>query len=95
MIDSPARLRVVRREGVSHAAFFRTGWRGAGPDRLPLGRPGDRPHGFGGLAGVPTTGSKMETARRTRDGVSVSGANGRSHGRRRSAIHGRASCNWV
>src|SRR5215213_9316698 len=41
----------------------------ARPDGLPLGRPGNRPHGFGALAGVPSTGSCAERAQRTRDSV--------------------------
>ena len=32
------------------AAVLRAGWRLAGPVRLPFGRPGDLPHGFGGSA---------------------------------------------
>ena len=52
------------------------GWRGAGPERRPLGRPGDRPQGFGGLAGVPTSAKSAANARRTRDGVSLAGRHG-------------------
>ena len=42
------------------------GYRGAGPERAPLGRPGERPQGFGGVAGVPTSGKTVHKARRTR-----------------------------
>jgi hypothetical protein len=35
---------------LAQAAVLSAGWRLAGPVRLPLGRPGDLPHGFGGSA---------------------------------------------
>ena len=34
------------------------GWRVARPERRPLGRPGDLPHGFGASAGVPSSGQQ-------------------------------------
>ncbi len=41
--------------------------------RRPLGRPGERPQGFGGLTGVPSSTKSAETARRTRTGVRWAG----------------------
>jgi hypothetical protein len=38
----------------AQAAFLTAGQRRAGPDRWPLGRPGERPQGFGALAGEPS-----------------------------------------
>jgi hypothetical protein len=35
---------------LAQAAVLSAGWRWAGPVRLPFGRPGDLPHGFGGSA---------------------------------------------
>jgi hypothetical protein len=35
----------------------------------PFGRPGERPQGFGGLAGVPSSAKSAETTRWTRTGV--------------------------
>jgi hypothetical protein len=49
--------------------FFRAGKRFARPDRRPLGRPGERPQGFGGFAGVPSSTKSAKTTRRTRTGV--------------------------
>ena len=46
--------------------FLMAGWRAAGPRRLPLGRPGERPAGFGAAAGEPSAHSSRETPRRTR-----------------------------
>ena len=48
------------------AGFLIAGWRGAGPDRWPLGRPGERPEGFGALAGDPNTHSRRGNPLRTR-----------------------------
>jgi hypothetical protein len=48
------------------AGFLTAGWRVAGPRLLPLGRPGERPEGFGALAGDPRAHSRRETPRRTR-----------------------------
>ncbi len=44
---------------------------GVGFERRPLGRPGEQPQGFGGLAVVPSVGKTDETARRTRNGVTA------------------------
>lgn len=78
-----------------HAAFLSTGARGACPDRRPFGHPGERPHGFGGLAGVPSASRSAATPRRTRQGVRRSAGYGRSHGSRRSATAVRASRSCV
>jgi hypothetical protein len=48
------------------AGFLMPGWRTAGPEGRPLGRPGDRPEGFGAAAGDPTTHSRRENPLRTR-----------------------------
>ena len=45
-----------RRVEAARLTRLMAGWRGAGPERRPLGRPGERPQGFGALAGVPTDG---------------------------------------
>ena len=36
----------------TQAAFLNAGKRGARPERAPFGRPGERPQGFGAVAGV-------------------------------------------
>ena len=41
----------------------------AGPERLSLGLPGDRPQGFGALASVPTRGKSAAKLFRTRVGA--------------------------
>jgi len=46
--------------------FLIAGWRTAGPEGRPLGRPGERPEGFGAAAGDPSTHSKRENPLRTR-----------------------------
>ena len=71
------------------------GNRGAGRDRLPLGRPGDRPQGFGTLAGLPKYARSDEKPRRTRAGVRRSGGSGRCQGKRTSATCSRAKRNWT
>ena len=48
------------------AGFLTAGWRRAGPERWPLGRPGEHPEGFGALAGDPSTHSRRENPLRTR-----------------------------
>ncbi len=58
------------RSSRSQVAFLRAGQRFARPERRPLGRPGDLPQGFGGFAGVPSSGKIAKTPRRTRNGVS-------------------------
>jgi hypothetical protein len=50
------------------AAFLTAGQRWAGPARRPLGRPGERPQGFGVLAGEPTAHNRRGNPRRTRKG---------------------------
>jgi hypothetical protein len=46
--------------------FLIAGWRTAGPEGWPLGRPGERPEGFGAAAGDPNTHSRRENPLRTR-----------------------------
>jgi hypothetical protein len=48
------------------AGFLMAGYRVAGPDRLPLGRPGERPAGFGAVAGEPSAARSRGNPRRTR-----------------------------
>ena len=55
----------------SQAACLSAGWRFARPERRPFGRPGERPQGFGGFAGVPISTKSDETTRWTRMGVSL------------------------
>jgi hypothetical protein len=71
------------------------GNRWAGCERLPLGRPGERPQGFGAFTGLPSAGRSDEKPRRTRAGVRRSGGNGRCQGRRTSATTSRAKRNWT
>jgi hypothetical protein len=78
-----------------YAAVLMAGQRGAGVDRRPLGRPGERPQGFGACAGVPSTGRRWQNPGRTRTGGSCADESGRSQGRRRSATRGRARRNCV
>ncbi len=73
-----------------YAAFLTAGKRLARPESLPLGLTGDRPRGFGALAGVPSRGRSVTKLRRTRYGVSFSTASGFSHGSRRSTTIPRA-----
>jgi hypothetical protein len=64
------------------AGFLMAGYRMAGPQRLPLGRPGERPAGFGVAAGEPSRTSRRGNPRQTRTGDSRAGGRGRSHGSR-------------
>jgi len=50
--------RRFRRFGVLTWVFLVAGWRVAGVDREPFGRPGPGRVGFGGLAGLPMAGSR-------------------------------------
>jgi len=75
--------------GDVYAAFLRAGYRLAGPERLPLGRPGDRPRGLGALANVPKEGRSEAKLRKTLVGVSEPDSSGLSHGKRRSATMAR------
>lgn len=50
-------------------ANFTAGKRGEGGERLPLGRPGEYPQGFGTQTGLPNCVRTYEKARRTRVGV--------------------------
>jgi hypothetical protein len=50
----------------NQAVFLMTGQTEAGFIGLPLGRPGDRPQGFGASVGVPRCARMDEKARRTR-----------------------------
>jgi hypothetical protein len=63
----------------------------AGGERLLLGRPRDRPQGFGTYAGLPTCASTRKKPRRTRAGVRQSGGNGGCQGTRSAASWRRAS----
>lgn len=87
----PARGRANLRCWSNQAAVLRAGWRLAGPERLPFGRPGDLPQGFGALAGVPVTAGSVAKLLRTRVGVNSRGRCGRSHGNLVSATMPRAS----
>jgi hypothetical protein len=73
------------------------GSRGAGPERRPSGRPGERPQGFGASAGVSRATRSGGNAWRTRAGVRARrwGRWGRSRGRRRSSMARRARRSWV
>jgi hypothetical protein len=62
--------------------FLIAGYRVAGAWRLPLGRPRERPAGFGALAGEPSAHSSRGNPRRSRTGDSRSWGRGRSHGSR-------------
>jgi hypothetical protein len=68
--------------GTAYVAFFRAGQRSAAPERLTFGRPGERPLGFGTLAGVPTRFKSVAKPRRTLLGVSERGGSGFSQGKR-------------
>jgi hypothetical protein len=46
--------------------FLIAGWRAAGPGQRPLGRPGERPEGFGPFAGEPSAARSRGNPRRTR-----------------------------
>ena len=48
------------------AGFLSAGWRTAGPEARPLGRPEEHPEGFGAAAGEPSTHSSRGNPRRTR-----------------------------
>src|SRR6266498_2860380 len=71
------------------------GWRRAGPERRSLGRPGERPEGFGAAAGEPSAARSRRNPRRTRTGDSRGWDRGRSHGSRWSATSWRATRSWV
>jgi hypothetical protein len=48
------------------AGFLSAGWRTAGPEAWPLGRPEEHPEGFGAAAGEPSAHSSRGNPRRTR-----------------------------
>jgi hypothetical protein len=48
------------------AGFLIAGWRTAGPEARPLGRPEEHPEGFGAAAGEPSAHSSRGNPRRTR-----------------------------
>ena len=80
----------------SRLTVLPTSWLVAGCRlREPGGRPGPGRQGFGARAGSRVVGRRFRNPRRTRAGVSRSGAAGRSQGRRRSAARGRARRSWV
>lgn len=54
----------------------------AGTERLPLGRPGERPQGFGAFTGLPSVARSDGNLRRTRAGVCRSGGKGACQGSR-------------
>ena len=71
------------------------GYRAAGAERRPLGRPGERPQGFGAAATGGRRHASVARPRCTRAGVSRAGGRGRSHGRRWSVTAPRARRSWV
>src|SRR5258706_2134665 len=80
---------------VDYGVSLTAGTRWAGGERLPLGRPGERPQGFGTLAGLPSCARTYEKPRRTRAGVRRSGGSGRCQGKRTSATKSRAKRSWT
>jgi hypothetical protein len=78
-------------EGPSQGVNFTAAKRGAGRERLPLGRPEECPQGFGTQTGLPSGVSTCEKARRIRAGVRRSGASGACQGKRTSATASRAA----
>jgi hypothetical protein len=66
------------------------GNRRAGGERLPLGRPGERPQGFGTFTGLPSCARMDEKPRRTRAGLRRSGGSRGCHGKRTSPPASRA-----
>ena len=48
------------------AGFLSAGWRTAGPEVRPLGRPEEHPEGFGAAAGEPSAHNSRGNPRRTR-----------------------------
>src|SRR5260221_2338050 len=90
-LSTQPQLWVKRRQGVNLTA----GKRMAGRERLPLGRPGDRPQGFGGPTGVCRNASTCEKPRRTRAGVRRSGESGGCQGKRTSVAASRAKRRWT
>jgi hypothetical protein len=77
------------------AGFLIAGYRVAGPEGRPLGRPGEHPEGFGAAAGEPSTHSSRGNPRRTRTGDSRGWGRGTSHGSRASVAIWRARRSWV
>lgn len=71
------------------------GKRLAGCGRLPLGRPGDHPQGFGTFAELPRCTRSDEKPRRTRAGERRSGGSGRCQGKHTSATWSRAKRSWT
>ena len=77
------------------AGFLMAGYRMAGPEQRPLGRPGEHPAGFGAFAGEPSRTSSRGNPRQTRTGDSRPGGRGRSHGSRWSQATWRARRSWA
>lgn len=75
----------------SQAAFLVAGCRFDGPEKLPFGRPGDLPRGFGAAAGVSKAGRSVAKLRNTRYGVSFEAASGFSQVSLQSATTYRAN----
>jgi hypothetical protein len=48
------------------AGFLIAGYRAAGPEERPVGRPEEHPEGFGAAAGEPSAHNSRGTPRRTR-----------------------------
>src|SRR5258708_1294911 len=90
-VSTQPQLRVKGRQGVNLTA----GKRMAGRERLPLGRPGDRPQGCGGPTGVPRNARTCEKPRRTRAGVRRSSESGGCQGKRTSVAASRAKRRWT
>jgi len=83
MVDEPGRA--GRPAGVHlepRRAHARGGREPGPPEGRPLGRPGERPEGFGVVAGEPSVARSCGTPRRTRSGDSRGCGRGRSHGSR-------------
>jgi hypothetical protein len=85
--DQGKRRQVTSRtkRGVGQGVNLTDRKRVAGGERLPLGRPRERPQGFGTWTGLPRYTSTYEEPRRTRAGVRRSGGNGGCQGKRTSA----------
>jgi hypothetical protein len=77
-------------DGAAHRVNLTAGNLLAGGERLPLGRPGERPQGFGTQTGLPKCARICEKPRRTRAGVRRSTGREGCQGKRTSATRSRA-----